>query len=53
MNTIQTEIIEKNAPNLVEKESGCDSMFNHSKLEELSLMYRVFKRVDSTLKYII
>ena len=53
MTTIQTEIIEKNAPNLVEKDTGCDSMFNHSKLDELSLMYRVFKRVDSTLKYII
>ena len=53
MNIIQKEIIEKNAPNLVDKDTGCDSMFNHSKLDELSLMYRVFKREDSTLKYII
>jgi hypothetical protein len=53
MNAIQSEIIEKNAPNLVDKDTGCDSMFNHSKLDELSLMYRVFKRVDTTLKYII
>ena len=28
-------------------------MFQHSKLSELSLMYRVFKRVDTTLKYIL
>jgi len=28
-------------------------MFAHAKLEELALMYRVFKRVDTTLKYII
>lgn len=54
LNAIHTEIIEKQAPNLVDKEgTGCDSMFAHSKLEELALMYRVFKRVDSTLKYII
>lgn len=28
-------------------------MFQHSKLDELGLMFRVFKRVDTTLKYII
>jgi len=28
-------------------------MFQHAKLDELSLMYRVFKRVETTLKYII
>lgn len=54
MNTIQIEIIEKQAPNIVEKEgTGCDSMFQHSKLDDLALMYRIFRRVESTLKYII
>jgi hypothetical protein len=48
------EIIEKQAPNIVDKEgTGCDSMFQHTKLEELALMYRIFKRVESTLKFII
>jgi cullin 3 len=28
-------------------------MFQHSKLEDLALMYRLFKRVDTCLKYII
>lgn len=28
-------------------------MFQHKKLEELALMYRIFKRVESTLKFII
>ena len=51
--TIQTEIIEKHASNLVDKDTGCDQMFQHSKLEELGLMFRMFKRVESTLKYII
>jgi hypothetical protein len=54
LNAIQTEIIEKQAPNLVDKEgTGCDSMFQHGKLKELALMYKVFRRVESTLKYII
>lgn len=28
-------------------------MFLHSKLDELALMYRIFRRVESTLKFII
>lgn len=50
---IQAEVIEKQAQNLVEKDTGCEQMFNHAKLEELALMFRLFKRVESTLKYII
>jgi cullin 3 len=38
---------------LVEKDTGCDSMFQHKKLDELALMFRLFKRVESTLKFII
>lgn len=54
MNTIQVEIIEKQAANIVEKEgTGCESMFQHSKLEELAMMFRIFKRIESTLKFII
>lgn len=54
MNIIQIEIIEKQADNIVNKEgTGCDSMFQHTKLDELALMYRIFRRIESTLKYII
>ena len=53
MDAIHKQIIEKNAPNLVDKDTGCDQMFQHSKLDELALMFRIFKRVESTLKYII
>jgi cullin 3 len=28
-------------------------MFQHSKLDELALMFRIFRRVETTLKYII
>jgi cullin 3 len=38
---------------LVDKDTGCDAMFQHKKLDELALMFRLFKRVESTLKYII
>ena len=38
---------------MVDKDTGCDAMFTHSKLDELELMYRIFRRVEPTLKYII
>lgn len=53
MNVIQAEIIEKMARRLVEKDTGCDSMFKHQKFAELALMYRVFKRVETTLLFVI
>jgi cullin 3 len=28
-------------------------MFKHKKLEELALMYRVFSRVETTLKFVL
>ena len=53
LEVIHNEILEKHAQNLVEKDTGCEQMFLHSKLDELELMYRIFKRVETTLKYII
>ncbi len=54
MKVIQDEIIERHAQSLVDKQgTGCENMFQHSKLDELALMYRIFRRVESTLKYII
>jgi hypothetical protein len=53
LSAIQAEVIEKQAQNLVDKDTGCDQMFQHSKLDELALMYRIFRRVESTLKHII
>jgi Cullin family len=53
LSTIQTEIIEKHAANLVEMQSGCEYMFQHTKLEDLALMFRLFRRVETCLKYII
>lgn len=34
-------------------DSGCDSMFNHKKLDQLELMYKMFKRVETTLRLIV
>lgn len=50
---IEHEIIEKQAEKLVDKDTGCSQMFLHKKLEELGLMFRVFKRAESTLKFIL
>ena len=32
---------------------GCAYMFNEKKIDQLRIMYNIFSRVDSTLKYII
>jgi hypothetical protein len=33
--------------------TGCKFMFNERKIEQLTMMYKVFARVESTLKFII
>ena len=45
--------VEDKAEALTLKESGCEYMFNERKIEELTMMYNVFSRVDWTLKFII
>lgn len=37
----------------MEKDTGCDYMFTHSRLDELALMYKIFKREMNTLTLII
>ena len=37
-------MISNKADSIVEKDTGCDYMFLHSRLEELALMYKIFKR---------
>ena len=43
---IENELISKKAEALVEKSTGFDYMFINSRLEELALFYKVFKRDD-------
>lgn len=50
---IENELITKKAEALVEKGTGCDYMFQHSRLEELALMYKIFKRDQQTLTLVI
>jgi hypothetical protein len=45
--------VEDKAELLTQKESGCEYMFNERKVDELTLMYKVFYRVEWTLKFII
>lgn len=49
----ESELVDAHASVLVEKDTGCDTMFKNKKLEELALMYRVYNRVPETLKYIL
>lgn len=41
---IENELISRKAEVIVEKDTGCDYMFTHSRLQELGLMYKIFKR---------
>ena len=50
---VENELITKKAEPVVEKETGCEYMFLHSRLEELNLMYKIFKRDPQTLGLII
>jgi hypothetical protein len=47
------EAVEKQAEALTDKESGCQYMFTENKIEQLSMMYKVFNRINSTLTHII
>jgi len=53
MEIVQKELIENQAQKLTVKESGCEYMFNESKIDQLKMMYTVFSRVESTLKFVI
>lgn len=50
---IEKELVTLKAEALVEKGTGCEYMFTHNRLEELGLMYKIFKRDQQTLTLII
>ena len=50
---IEGEIISKKAELIASKDSGCHSMFQRKALDELALMFRVFRRDEETFKLII
>lgn len=53
LEVVQTELIEKKAEIVTLKDSGCKFMFNERKVDQLTIMYKVFFRVEKTLSYII
>lgn len=53
LNITLEEAVENHAEQLTLKESGCEYMFNEGKTEQLTLMYKVYSRVEKTLKFII
>lgn len=51
---IETELILNKAQAVILKEAtGCKFMFNERKVDQLTIMYKVFSRCEQTLKYII
>lgn len=50
---VERELITNYADPIVEKETGCNYMFQHSQLSELALMYRLYFRDQDTLGLII
>ena len=53
MEIVEKELVEQQAQKLTTKESGCEYMFNESKIDQLKMMYKVFSRVETTLKFVI
>ena len=53
LEVVQTELIEKKAEMVTLKDSGCKFMFNERKVDQLTIMYKVFFRVEKTLTFII
>ena len=52
--TLNEVIIENHAQTVINKEgTGCKEMLKNKKLEELTKMYTLYSRVDTTLKYIL
>lgn len=47
------ELITGQAEAVVDKDTGCDFMFTHAKLNELGMMYACFKRDEGSLRHII
>jgi hypothetical protein len=47
------ETIENWAEQLTKLDLGCKYMFENRKVDQLGIMYKLFVRVDHTLKYII
>ena len=50
---VLSECIEQKAEDLTNMDMGCTYMFNNRKTDQLKLMYDVFLRVDTTLRYVI
>lgn len=53
INIVLTECIDCKAEDLTNMEMGCTYMFDNRKIDQLKLMYDVFLRVDTTLKFVI
>ena len=53
-NTLNDVVIEKHAQDVINKEgTGCKEMLKNKKVDELTKMYNLYSRVETTLKFIL
>mmetsp|Transcript_18072 Transcript_18072/g.24205 ORF Transcript_18072/g.24205 Transcript_18072/m.24205 type:complete len:80 (-) Transcript_18072:1328-1567(-) len=53
LSIVESELVTSAAEEICSKESGCVYMFQQKRLDELKLLFRVFKRDRSTYRLII
>jgi endo-1,4-beta-D-glucanase Y len=52
--TLHDVLVDKEAQNVINKDgTGCKEMLRNKKVDELTKMYNLYSRVDTTLKYIL
>mmetsp|Transcript_82470 Transcript_82470/g.229897 ORF Transcript_82470/g.229897 Transcript_82470/m.229897 type:complete len:757 (+) Transcript_82470:83-2353(+) len=52
LQVVQRELILKTAKQLVEMDSGCKTMFRNRRYDELTLMYKLFRREPTMLQHV-
>lgn len=50
---VENELISKKAAAVVQKDTGCAYMFEHKQLDNLAMIYDIFKRDEKTLDLVI
>lgn len=51
--TLCKTLVENQAERVISMQTGCKSMLKNNKLDELTEMYKLFSKVETTLKHIL
>lgn len=50
---IENELITKKAESVITKDTGCDYMFKNMRIDDLALLFKIFRRDENTFQLII